>query len=363
VKRLRGTSRWFPFGTGNSVNRFLLESMAREGGGEVEYVLLNEPGDAVARKFYQRIGSPVLTDISLEFRNLDVIDVFPNQVADVWAEKPLFIHARYRKPGKGQVILRGFQGGQPYRQVLEVKLPRRAKSNAALASVWARTKVADLMSQDLTALQTGQFPERLREQIVEVALEHRIMTQFTSFVAVEDRVVNEGGIQRSVTVPVEMPQGVEYQGIFGGARQDAANGVRLRSLAKPGHAGRFAHAPLRALERSAVVAQKHAEADASELARDEKPLPVSSEVRSRLAPELLALVEGYASSDSQRLVVRGAVKVKVLLSSVSDAVLQALKDAGLEIALVTQKSVIGSVPLSQLRELAKLDAVVRIELP
>ncbi|TDI95439.1 MAG: VWA domain-containing protein [Deltaproteobacteria bacterium] len=363
VKRLRGTSRWFPFGTGNSVNRFLLESMAREGGGEVEYVLLNEPGDAVARRFYERIGSPVLTDVSLEFRNLDVIDVFPNQVADVWAERPLFIHARYRKPGKGQVILRGFQGGQPYRQVLEVKLPRRAKSNAALASVWARTKVDDLMSQDLTALQTGQFPERLREQIVEVALEHRIVTQFTSFVAVEDRVVNEGGTQRSVTVPVEMPQGVEYEGIFGEARQDAVYGVRLRSLAKSGQAGRFAHAPQLAFERSAIVAQKRAEADAPELARDEKPLPVSSEVRSRLAPELLALVEGYASSDSQHLVVRGAVKVKVLLSSVSDAVLQALKDAGLEVALIMQKSVVGSVPLSQLCELAKLDAVVRVELP
>ena len=31
VKKLRGTSRWFSFGTGNSVNRFLLDNMARVG--------------------------------------------------------------------------------------------------------------------------------------------------------------------------------------------------------------------------------------------------------------------------------------------------------------------------------------------
>ena len=55
VQRLRGTSRWFPFGTGNGVNRFLIDGMARLGGGEPYYVLLGEPGDTVARTFYDHI--------------------------------------------------------------------------------------------------------------------------------------------------------------------------------------------------------------------------------------------------------------------------------------------------------------------
>ena len=45
VRRLRATSRWFPFGTGNGVNRFLIDGMARVGGGEADYVLLTESGD------------------------------------------------------------------------------------------------------------------------------------------------------------------------------------------------------------------------------------------------------------------------------------------------------------------------------
>ena len=82
------------------------------------------------------------------------------------------------------------------------------------------------MAQDLRALQSGNFPAALKEAVVEVALAHRILSPFTSFVAVEDRVVNEGGELRTVTVPVEMPQGVTYEGVFGD-RHDASAPAEL----------------------------------------------------------------------------------------------------------------------------------------
>jgi len=367
VKRLRGTSRWFPFGTGNSVNRFLLENMAREGGGEVEYVLLNEPGDEVARKFWERIGSPVLTDVTLEFRGLEVSEVFPNQLSDVWAEKPLFIHARYRKPGKGQVILRGFRGGKPYRQTLDVRLAKRNDSNSALASVWARAKVDDLMSQDLTALQSGSFPTDLKDRIIEVALEHRLMTQFTSFVAVEDRIVNKGGVQRRVAVPVEMPQGVEYEGVLGSEGREGAmfGASRRRLLAKHGYAGRaaFNHSSAPAPAAAGMVAQERADLSLASADQDGSAKPLGAEVRSRLAPELLALVEGRAGAETKRLVVDGKLKVKLSLRAISDAVLQALQEAGLQVTLILDKTVIGTLEPSALAALAELDGVVRVSLP
>ncbi len=49
VKKHRGASRWFPFGTGNSVNRFLIDGIAKEGGGESEFVLLNSPAGEVGK--------------------------------------------------------------------------------------------------------------------------------------------------------------------------------------------------------------------------------------------------------------------------------------------------------------------------
>src|SRR4029453_10504881 len=205
VKRLRGTSRWFPFGTGNSVNRFLIDGMARLGGGEAYYALLAEPGDRVAQEFYGPVASPVLTDVHVDWEGLDVVDVHPDVPGDVWAEKPLVVHGRYRTPGEGRLVVTGFQQGRPYRQEVPVVLPAQQAGNEPIASMWARAKVEALTTEDLGGLQTGTFPAPLRAQIEAVALAHRLVTPFTSFVAVEERVVNEGGTQRTVRAPVRMP--------------------------------------------------------------------------------------------------------------------------------------------------------------
>ncbi len=359
VRRLRGSSRWFPFGTGNSVNRFLLDTMARLGGGEVEYILLTDPGDKVARSFYDRIASPVLTDVSLEFSDLDVVEVYPNQVADLWAQRPLIVHARYRKPGAGRVILHGYRQGKPYRQILDVVLPAQETSHAAIASMWARARVDDLMARDLRGLQAGTLPASLREEIVTVALEHRIMTQFTSFVAVEDRVVNDGGTLRTVAVPVEMPQGVTYEGVFGRAAAGATvpmapRGVMPRSDAKA----------LRELrDRSAVAEEAF---DASEphtrgtIAPEKTHAPLSAKARTRLAPEFQALVEGTLPAGRSIDVVNGRVEVKVLLRDRSRASLRRLEEAGLRVRLITDGYVLGSVEVARLATLAELDGVERI---
>ncbi len=353
VRSLRGTSRWFSFGAGNGVNRFLLEGLARAGGGEVDYILLNDAGEAVAKRFYERIAAPALTDVRLEFRGLDVVDVFPTAPSDVWDRRPLIVHARYRRAGEGQVVLSGFRQGKPYKQVIDVTLPARATGNGAIASMWARAKVDDLMWQDLAGLQSGNFPEALREEIVQTALGHRLMTQFTSFVAVEDRVVNEGGTQRTVSVPVEMPQGVRYDGIFGGAAESDASAERamrepasvyaLNAMARGGSA----------LGRSlATLALSDAKAERAPYA-----------ARARLAPELQALVEGAPSPGPPVRVIDGRVEVKVLLRSTHARTLHRLEAAGLRLHQVAARWVVGSIEVAKLAALAELDGVERVELP
>jgi len=357
VRDLRGRSRWFPFGTGNSVNRFLLDAMAREGGGEVEYVLLNDSGEAIAQRFWDRIGSPVLTDVQLQFEGLDVADVYPRQVADVWAQRPLVVHGRYRHAGAGRVVLRGYQQGRPYEESLQVTLPERADDHASIASMWARARVDQLMSQDLMALQTGMFNDTLREQIVTVALEHRIMTQFTSFVAVEDRIVNEGGQQTTVTVPVEMPEGVRYEGIFGtGAEAEAAparaRGLSGRTFALMGGGGGVFHfdGPMAAPGKERRLVAPPAE-------------PLSTLARQRLAPELQAVIEGNSPIDPRVELVNAEVKIKVAVQDMNAELLEALQKAGLRIDQIFDRAVIGRIAVEKLATLAELEGVERITLP
>jgi Ca-activated chloride channel family protein len=404
VRRLRGTSRWFAFGTGNSVNRFLLEGIAREGGGEVEIVLLDSPGHEVAQRFWQRIGSPVLTDVTLEFRGLDVTDVFPQQVSDLWAGKPLVIQARYDRPGTGQVILRGYRGGEAYREVLDVRLPRKGGSDA-LASMWARAKVDALMRRDLPGLQSGSFAPDIEEEIVEVALAHGLLTQFTSFVAVEERVVNEGGRQWTETVPVDMPEGVTYEGVFGTPgesgravsrgqvrryidvgrlskqRRAPASGpslTRLRALgyvaeasptpptaggdptqARPEPAGQSSGGRGSGIEE---IAGKGGAAHHDDARGPKKP-PLSAEVRQRLAPPFLALIEGRATSDSSLELRDGRVRIKLLLRDPPPDLMQRLEEVGLDASQVSRREAVGWIAVEDLVPLAELDCVERIELP
>ena len=359
VRRLRGSSRWFPFGTGNSTNRFLLDNMALEGGGEVEYVLLNSPGEEVARRFWERIASPVLTDVRLEFRGLEVTDIHPSVPSDLWAQKPLVVHARYRRPGRGKVILHGYRQGRPYRQELEVDLPEREPHHDALAAMWARAHVDALMRRDLPGLQSGSFRESLREEIEEVALAHRLLTQFTSFVAVEDRVVNEGGIPRTVTVPVEMPQGVRYEGVFGVAGR-VARGRAFPMMAAAGIASKVA--------LSGSTAEQFSFESQVAMMRDEAPVSLptgepelSPPARRRLAAELRALLQGGDASSLSLDVADGRVRVKVALRDTSAEALERLTALGLRISQVTDDSVVGTIAVDALANLAEADGVERIE--
>jgi Ca-activated chloride channel homolog len=371
VRELRGTSRWFVFGTGSSVNRFLVDEVARAGGGEAETVLLQDPGDAVARRFWQRIGAPVLTDVRLAFEGLEVADVLPAEVSDVWAERPLLVHARYRKPGRGRVVVEGFRGGAPFREAIDVVLPARERGNDALASIWARERVEELLRRDYAALQRQQFPEPLREAVIEVALAHRLVTPFTSFVAVEDRVVNQGGRMETVPVPVEMPQGVTHEGVFGdaGGVARAASGPlapppagvsQLRSL------GYVLSEPAEAKRREAVgfPARDQAVREDDEVAVPAEPVvALSDRARERLAPALRALAE-RGVADPALEVRDGRVRVRVVLAAGAPAGLaERLAAAGFEPRQTAGGWQLGWIAIERLGALASLDGVLRVEAP
>lgn len=376
VQRTRGTSRWFPFGTGNGVNRYLIETMARLGGGEPDFVLLTDPGDVVAKRFYERVASPVLTDVQVAFEGLDVVDAEPRALADVWAERPLVIHARYRRAGRGTVVLRGFQNGRPYEQRLAVELPEQEPAHAAIASLWARARVDAIMDEDLASVQSGQVPTERRERIVALALAHRSMTQFTSFVAVEEKVVNEGGRQRTVTVPVEMPDGVRYEGVFGTAEADAvarapmaAGSVAKLAAAPPfgamprmreerGDGGRRQAAPAQETE-ALGDARKHSNVAAADVA----PPPASPRAQTRLAPELLAAATaGVGAPPPAELgAVGGRVRVVVTLAAALDATRRAaLAATGLAIEREDAATVVGWIAIEKLTAIAELDGVERV---
>ncbi len=213
-------ARIFSFGIGSSVNRMLLDKMAEEGRGEVEYVALSDDGSAAAKRFHERVRSPLLTDISLDFGDLQVADVYPKRINDLFSAKPVIIHGRFTKAGSGVIKLKGKSFGRETEREIPVNFPENEPNHDVLATLWARTRIDDLTSQDYQ----NSKPE-IKDQITNLGLEYRLLTQFTSFVAVEERIVTDGGQPRKIEVPVELPEGVSREGIFG--VEDEKNALRM----------------------------------------------------------------------------------------------------------------------------------------
>lgn len=210
-------ARVFSFGIGDSVNRFLLDKMAVEGNGEFEYVGLEDDGSKAAKKFYERVRTPLLTDLSLEWNGLPVADIYPQKLTDLFSAKPVILHGRYTKAASGTIRLKGKVAGQEYSRDIAVNLPETEGENDVLATLWARTQLDDLVSE-ARKYDNADDPKQIVLQkkainaITQIALEYSLMSQFTSFVAVEEKVVTTGGKPRKMNVPVNPPAGSAHEG-------------------------------------------------------------------------------------------------------------------------------------------------------
>ena len=381
VKKNSGTARVFSFGIGTSVNRYLLDGIARAGRGEVHYILNEKQAEGAGEKFYERVRTPVLTDIKLDFGGLAVEEVFPPEVPDLFSSTPVVVKGRYRQPGKGAITLKGTTGEGPFERKIAVEFPAEAPQNEDLASLWARAKIAHLMDQDLSAAQRGKPNPAIKEEILGLGLRYRLMTQYTSFVAVEHKRITEGGRVKTVAVPVEMPQGVSYEGVFGEAagtqmlleRQLGINGRRYSRSRRGGQAmgggmgfggmggmgGGFAPAMK---GKPALKPTAAAPADAPKATPKLTP-------RQKLAPELRDLARKLAALGTADLSVgklrvsRGFVKVQVELTGLSEEIEAELKKLGFRVIqrVKSKNVVVGAVPVVKLEALAALDTVVRIE--
>jgi Ca-activated chloride channel family protein len=219
VQRLIGSARLFSFGIGSSVNRYLLEGLAEEGRGVAAFLGPRETPDEMVDRFIRRIETPVLTDLRITWEDLEVEDLEPAKIPDLFAGQSVLIHGRYTRPGTGVVVVEGRRRGhwESLRRV--AVLHEDERDNEALGRLWARARIHRLQRQ-----LHGGSDERIVEAITELGLRHHLVTAWTSLVAVDSEIVNGTGTSTPMEVPVEMPQGVSYEGVFGG--QTAAMGMK-----------------------------------------------------------------------------------------------------------------------------------------
>ncbi len=373
IKKNADTTRVFSFGIGNSVNRYLLGGMAHAGRGEVEYVTLESQAAGAVERFHERVLAPVLTDIEIDWGTLPVADVYPKLIPDLFSAKPIMVHGRLTGPAAGTITLRGNTGAGVYEETIEVSLPGEPPDHDALASLWARAKVKDLMNRDLAALQQGAFPEDLKSEITNLGIEFRLMTQFTSFVAVEEMTVTVGGEPTKINVPVEMPDGVSYEGVFGERvvynlswKVGRARGAPMAGASIFGGSGRMAPpSPKSVRPRAEAKGMTDSLIVGAEEVGDLKRMPGDKlgEPLRGLADKVEKEGEDGNLTVGELKIVEYKVDVMIFLSDVSDETLKALKELGFVQSGESKaiKLLIGTIDVRKLEDLAKLDAVIRVK--
>ncbi len=212
IRRNLGNANFFAFGIGSSCNRYIIEGIAHAGMGE-PFVLLNQTeAEAEAVRFRKYIEFPVLTNIDIKFENFAPYDVEPLNVPDVFAERPVILFGKYSGDLIGTISISGLSGNMFYNDKLDLGKYKSDPDNAALRYLWARHKIQ--MLDDYAGVPSGYwdtenyFKDSIKNVVTELGLKYNLLTQYTSFVAVDSVIRTDSGSAVTVKQPLPLPEGV-----------------------------------------------------------------------------------------------------------------------------------------------------------
>ena len=234
IRREIGSANLFAFGIGSSVNRDLIEAVARAGGGEPAIVTKTNEAAPVAKRFLNYISAPVLAKVRVEAQGVTLGEIEPSPCPDVFAARPLVINGTWTGEAKGRIIVRGIGGnGTPFEKIidLEKSAEDHGLQHPALPILWAREHVRHLTDQESN-------DERI-QKITQLGLSHSLLTPYTSFLAVDETPREMNQVAKTVKQPLPLPLGVSEAAIGTGTGHNSPI-VSNGSVPEPGSVGLIA---------------------------------------------------------------------------------------------------------------------------
>lgn len=197
----------FTFGIGSSVNRYLIEGMAKVANSESFVATTMSEAQEVAKKFKKYIATPLLTQVKIEAKGFDVYDIAPKSIPDIFAARPLTVYGKYHGRPEGKLIVTGYQGKKAFHQEYKISRGYLSRANKALRYLWARKKIAEL--DDYQKL----FNNKVKDSVITLGLKYNLATAYTSFVAVDEAIMNEEGALKTIKQPLPLPKHVNNSAV------------------------------------------------------------------------------------------------------------------------------------------------------
>jgi Ca-activated chloride channel family protein len=226
----RGAVRIFSFGVGYDVNVHLLDTLCQRNRGISSYVRPEESIEGRVSTFFNAISVPILTDLKLFFEGVEAYDLYPRNLSDLFAGDQIVVAGRYKGSGRGAVVLEAMSRQQQERLRHVVDFPDRAESMDFIPRLWAVRKVGYLM--DEVRLRRNQ---EVINEIVRLAKEYGIVTEFTSFLIEEDMILARTDDRRVSIRAMDASNAMMLAAPAGRAAVDAS--VSAQTLQRQGIAG------------------------------------------------------------------------------------------------------------------------------
>ncbi|MDI1476827.1 VIT domain-containing protein [Polyangium sp. y55x31] len=185
-------TRLYVLGVGPSVNRYLVERLARAGGGASDVLLPGEDVETVVPRFARRVrqAGPVLTNLRLSWDDAMPVDVYPNPAPELFGGQTVQLLGRFAGSGKSRLVLTAERAtGEPFRQEVDVELPEQSDQIPGLERLWARLRIDARLARLAEA--PGEAAE-VRMEVLALALKHKLLSPYTALVAEDSEKRVEG---------------------------------------------------------------------------------------------------------------------------------------------------------------------------
>jgi Ca-activated chloride channel family protein len=194
AKKNQQDVRIFVFGEGFDVNTKLLDFLALDHRGEADYILPDENITEKISRFFDRVGSPILTDLKVSFDGLEVKDVFPRKIPDVFRGEQVILYGRYNGHGPKTVRVTGNFAGQQRTLEYTLDFPEYSEDDrhSFVPRLWAGQKVDFLLNEIRKSGQTEPDKELVQE-VTYLATRYGIVTPYTSYLVADDFSGRPGG--------------------------------------------------------------------------------------------------------------------------------------------------------------------------
>lgn len=219
IREKLGDSRLFTVGIGSAPNDYFMTRAASIGRGSFTFIAEVEEVEEKMGQLLDKLRYPAFTDISLVKEDGgEEMEVYPDPLPDLYHGEPLVVAVRRAEDDRTNLVLTGRSGGRRIELSVDTQ---NSGSRPGLASLWGRKKIRNLME----SLALGADKGVIRGKVVQTALDHGLVSRYTSLVAV-DTVVSRPEAEKAVksTAPTPAPRGLQMQAVFGGGARTATAG-------------------------------------------------------------------------------------------------------------------------------------------